>query len=171
MPNADSVMVSSVESKGNGAVIAEVGKEAVVALGSEYRSVSTIGFDPESKGVFYETQGQMGGCIWYAAKGRTGVQSALGRPAAITQGSWHHPTSIPVFRDRGRNLAAMIAGCDSELSLYLVGPTAIIRVADWEGATAIILAHNDKTLVVDTFVGGVHRLSVYEMHSPARKVL
>lgn len=170
MPCADSVMVSPVDSQGPAAKIADI-EETAKAAAPEYQSVSVVGFDPESRGVFYETMVEDVCWIWYGAKGQTGIQSAPDKPIIVAEGPWHHAPSVPSFKDQGRNLVAVIAGRGPELSLYLAGPTAILNVASWEGITSLIVAYDEKTLVVNTFADTVYRLSVYEMHSAARKVL
>jgi hypothetical protein len=168
MPSADSVMVSPAGSEGAAVKIADIGEETPKTA-QGYQSVSIVGFDPESRGVFYETMVEDVCWIWYGAKGQTGIQSVPDKPVIVTEGPWHDAPSVPSFRDSGRNLVAMIAGRGPELSLYLAGPTAIVNVASWDGITSLIVAYDEKTLVVNTFADNVYRLSIYEMHSASLK--
>lgn len=168
MPEADRVMISPADSAGDGTAIAEIEEDS--AQGG-YRSVSVVGFDPESKGVFYEAPRGDASWIWYGAKDQTEIQPESGKPVIIAEGPWHHALSLPEFRDPGRSLVAMIVGSSPELNLYLAGPTAILDVASIEGITGVILAYDEKTLIVSAFTEGVYQLIIYEMHSPSQRIL
>lgn len=167
MPSPDSVVISSVDPSERATTIADLGQQAA-NTSTGYLSSYVVGFDPESKGVFYETLNEEAWLIWYRAKGKTGIQSEPDKPVIVAEGPWHHTPSIPAFKEQGKSFVAFITGSGPKLSMYLAGPTAIRNVANWEGLTSVIVAYDEKTLVVSTFTD-VYSLSVYEMHSPARR--
>ena len=137
----DGVYVSKAQEQGTPTKLMDIDPKTT----SRDSYVSPIAFDPQNRGVFLQISTFEGeSAIWYAASGKTPVQTEENKPVKIADGSWHFYLDVPTFAD---TVAAVIGSPSGQTGLWLLNSKEIKKVGEWPGNYTLVIAYNQEMLV------------------------
>ena len=137
----DGVYVSKASEQGTPTKLTDIDPKTT----SRDSYVSPIAFDPQNRGVFLQISSSEGeSTIWYAASGKTPVQTEEGKPVKIADGYWQFYPDVPTFAD---TVAAVIGSPSGQTGLWLLNSKEIKKVGEWPGNYTMVIAYNQEMLV------------------------